>query len=149
MTAEKEPLYLSGTFKVTLDMGAGRAMEMLGQIMSNESIDQINAKVDQFHSVIDRQRLRVELEKINHDIESNVAGMEHYRDVLAELKARDQPAGLSKDAPRLPKLTSQERLTLNNGQRTIEKGQEMLDKLRARRAEIQQTLGIAAESARP
>lgn len=144
MTKDVTTLAVVGTFQCQHQLTQQRNLTITGHIYSDDTAEELNARVDLYQDVLDRQFIRCDIVNMEAQIKAQMAGIEQFRDQLSGLAARAQgkAVGLSADAPRPPKLSSHERLALQNGEQTIRKAQDNIDGLRERINAAKQKLGI-------
>ena len=76
--------------------------------------------MDLLHDVLDRQRVRSEIPELEAKRDQIITALGQMKDVMAQLEKKQNAEG--------KKLTSQEKLTLENMQRSIVKAQEDIEK---------------------
>lgn len=108
-----------GNFNLTAQLPNQRSVQVAGYIYSDDDKAALDARLDLYQEVIERQRIRCEIPELEAAREQRVKGLEQARAVLAELEER-QKAG--------DKLSSQEQLNVRNMRTNIGKAIEDLDK---------------------
>lgn len=110
-----------GNFSLTAQLAgsSGRSMQIAGYIYSDDDKDALNARLDMYQEVIERQRIRSEIPELEAKREQMIKSISQATDVLDELKTK-RDAGTS--------LTSQERMQITNMSQSIAKMNEEVDK---------------------
>lgn len=110
-----------GNFSINAQMAgsSGKSMQVAGYIYSDDNEDTLNARLDLYGRVIERQRIRSEIPELEAKREQMVKGMEQAREIMADLEKRQQ-GGES--------LSSQDRLNLRNMGVNIAKVKDEIDK---------------------
>lgn len=92
--APKSERTLSGNFELTLILSDKRQCRMTGYVYSDDTKDQINARIDLYQDVMDRQFIRADLVNKEAQVQSIIVGLdqmaEHMR-ALAEKKDNGKP----------------------------------------------------------
>lgn len=134
---------ITGNFQCQMQLSQQRTISVTGYIFSDDSPDQVNARLDQFQDALDRQFIRCDLVNKEAQVKAIMAEVERYRDTLDGLAAKSAGTGTGLSAEKQgKKLSSQERLTLQNGQQTVKKQLEYVDSLRAAIREGRAKLGL-------
>lgn len=108
-----------GNFNLSAQLPNQRNITVAGYVYSDDDEGALNARLDLYQSVIERQRVRCEIPELEAAREQRVKGLEQAREILAELESR-QKAG--------DKLTSNEQLQIRNMRTNIGKAVEDIDK---------------------
>lgn len=121
MAEEKEARVALGNFNLTAQLagGSGKTMTVAGYIYSDDDEAALNARLDLYQRVIDRQRTIAEIPELEAKREQMVKGMDQAREIMAELEERQKNGAA---------LSSQERLNLRNMGVNIAKVKEEIDK---------------------
>ena len=128
-------LAVTGNFQLNATMPNGKQFSISGYIFDKESVDSLNDRVDKLHDVLDRQRTRAEIPELEAKRDQMARALGNMRDVLLGLKAKQDTGA---------KLTSQEKLTLQNMEVSIKKQAESIEEGTAAIAEARQKVGLAA-----
>ena len=109
-----------GNFTLTAQLAgaSGRSMNVAGYIYLGDDEAALNARLDMYQKVIERQRIRCEIPELEAKKEQMLKHLEQARAVLADLEEKQRTTGLS----------SQERLNLKNMSVSIGKVQEEIGK---------------------
>lgn len=112
---------ITGTVTLSAALGdaTGRSMNIQAYAYDGESKESLEARIDLFQEVIERQKLRCEIPVLEATVEQRVKGLEQARDVLAELERRHKNG---------ERLTSQELLNVNNLRVSVKKQSEDIGK---------------------
>lgn len=138
---------VTGTFQATMQLTQARSLMVTGHLYSDDTAAELNGRIDMAQDAIERQAVRCEIANKEQQIKGQVEAIAHFRDQLEDLRARQNPAGHSPNAPRPAKLSSQEKLALENGARTILKAEESIEKLQGEIAEARKKLeGVEARA---
>jgi len=121
-TRLESPRVVAGTFDITLNLSDHRGIKMTGYVYSDDTPREINQRVDQFQDVLDRQSIRADVIKKEAEIAGHLINLENFKQAYGELKAK-QDAGA--------KLTSQEKLGLQNFDPGVKRAMESIESLRA------------------
>lgn len=111
---------ITGNFQLDATLPNGKRFSVSGYIYDGESIESVNSRVDLLHDVLDRQRTRAEIPELEAKRDQIILGLNQMKDVMAQLEKKKNMEG--------KKLTSQEKLTLENMQATIIKAQLDIEK---------------------
>lgn len=122
-----------GNFNLTAQLPNQRSVQVAGYIYSDDDAGALNARLDLYQTVIERQRVRCEIPELEAAREQRVKGLEQAREILTELEAR-QRAG--------EKLTSNEQLQIRNMRTNIGKAVEDIDKGAVAIAEAKRKAGV-------
>ena len=117
---DESQVAVTGNFTFTANLPNGKNFSVSGYLYSGESMESINDRVDILHDVVDRQRTRAEIPELEAKRDQIVTAMGQMKDVLASLDVKQNIEG--------KKLTSQEKLTIENMQRSMVKAQEDVEK---------------------
>lgn len=98
---------------------SGQSMNVAGYIYSDDDERTLNARLDLYQAVIGRQRSRSEIPELEAKREQMVKGMMQARDILSDLEKRQENGD---------KLSSQEKLNLQNLSVNIAKVKDEIDK---------------------
>lgn len=109
-----------GNFSLQAVMPGDKTFSVSGYLFSGESVESLNARVDLLHDVIDRQRTRTEIPKLEAIRDQQIRQLDQMREHMAGLDARVSGGGKA--------LTSQEKLALKNISESLGKVQADIDK---------------------
>src|SRR4029077_82829 len=110
-----------------------RSVQVAGYIYSDDDQTALDARLDLYQTVIERQRIRCEIPELEAAREQRVMGLEQAREVLAELEMRQKNGD---------KLSSNEQLTIRNMRTNIGKAVEEIDKGAVAIAEAKRRAGV-------
>lgn len=118
---EKEPRVAVGNFQLTAQLagGSGKSMVMSGYLYSDDDEAALNARLDLYNKVMERQRTISEIPELEAKREQMLKGMMQARDILTDLETRQKNG---------EKLSSQERMNLQNMAVNIAKVNEEIEK---------------------
>ena len=108
-----------GNFNLTAQLPNQRSVQVAGYIYSDDDKDALDARLDLYQTVIERQRIRCEIPELEAAREQRVKGLEQAREILADLETRQKNG---------EKLSSQEQMNIRNLRTNIGKQIEDLDK---------------------
>ena len=112
---------VTGNFSLNAQLGAnaGKSMVISGYLYDGESIGSVNDRVDAMHTIMDRQRLRAEIPELEAKRDQMIQQMDQMRDHLTGLEAKQGLGG---------KLTSQDKLAMQNITTSLVKVQQEIEK---------------------
>lgn len=110
-----------GNFQLNYQLADGRTMQVSGYMLSDDTMDSLNKRVEMCHGVVEIHRLRCE---ILHWEKTKEAAQKQIEDCTAVLKDLQ-----AKQRRREGKLTSQEQQTLTNMPASIAKLYENIPKM--------------------
>ena len=108
MSAEEDVLsgdLTTGNFTIQAALPMGKNITVSGYIYSKNTVDDINAQVDKFHDVIDRQRCRAEIPELEAKMDQRHVQLGQLRDALVHLEGKQKSE---------KKLSSAEKQSLAN-----------------------------------
>lgn len=110
-----------GNFNLSAQLAgsSGKSMTVAGYIYSDDDEAALNARLDLYQNVIERQRIRSEIPELEAKREQMLKGMEQARDILTDLEKRQQNG---------ERLSSQERMNIQNMSVNIAKVKDEIDK---------------------
>jgi chromosome segregation ATPase len=108
-----------GNFNLGAQLPNQRTITVAGYIYSDDDAQALNARLDLYQEVIERQRLRCEIPELEAKREQMLKGIEQAKEVLEDLRDR-QSKGET--------LTSVQKQQINNMSVTIKKMLEEVDK---------------------
>jgi len=106
-----------------------RSMKINGYLYSDDTPEEVNARADLARTVLERQFLMQDLQRMADQRESYIQGMTQHRDYLKELSKRK--AARAAGDGKVKNLTASELKVLNEGEEKLlqtEKGLQELDK---------------------
>jgi hypothetical protein len=74
-----------GNFDVTLNLTDKRGIKMTGYVYSDDTPEEVNARVDSFQDVLDRQMVRCDMLNKEAEVASSTVGLENYREHMQGL----------------------------------------------------------------
>lgn len=110
---------ITGNFTIQATLPNGKTMNISGYVYDGESIESVNDRVDLFHDILDRQRVRSEIPELEAKRDQTVAALGQMRDVMTNLDKKKSEG---------VKLTSQEKQTLENLALSVKHAQENIQK---------------------
>lgn len=110
---------ITGNFTIQATLPNGKTMNISGYVYDGESIESVNDRVDLFHDILDRQRVRSEIPELEAKRDQTVAALTQMRDVLTNLQERKAKG---------EKLMSQDKQTLQNLEMSVKHAQENIEK---------------------
>lgn len=110
---------VTGNFSIQANMPNAKQITVSGYLYEGESVESVNERVNLFHDIVDFQRTRSEIPELEAKRDQMTNALSQMRDVLSDLE-RKQNEG--------KKLTSQEKMTLQNMGVSIAKVNEDLQK---------------------
>lgn len=108
---------ISGNFEVTMQLSQQRHLKVTGYIFTDDTIDEINKRVDVAQDVLERQFMRVDVTNKAAQIESMEANIKAIQEHTEGLVAK-RKEGKS--------LTSQEKQQLANSGAQLDKMREII-----------------------
>lgn len=136
--------FVKGTFQCDMQVTQQRRLVITGHIYDDDTPEMINKALDVAQDALDRQFVRCDILNKRAQIKAQLAGIEQFRDQLADLQAiaEGKGTGLSSTNPnKRPKLSSQQQLAMQNGQATIDKAQKNIAVLEADIAAAEKHIG--------
>lgn len=109
---------LAGQFNLTQQLPNGRTMQIIGYTFDGETTDELNVRVDNFQSVMERQRRRFEIPELEAKLDQLNIALTQTNDAYTELLERNKNG----------KTTSQEKMNVRNYPITIKHLQEEIVK---------------------
>lgn len=126
---------LAGNFEVTLNLSDKRGLRMTGYIYSDDTQHEIDARVNSFQDVLDRQAIRTDLVNKAAQIEQGEATLqalaEHYEEISVKSKGG-------------AKLTSVDKEKVAKHDQSVRHIRNQIDSLRAAIAEGRKKLNGSA-----
>jgi uncharacterized phage infection (PIP) family protein YhgE len=143
LDANGNPRTISGNFQVQMNLSQHRNLVITGYLYSDDSLEQINKRLDDAQDAMDRQFVRVDIVSKEAQVRAILADVERQRDALAELAAKNAAGGdgLSEKKPHA-RLSSVERQKLQNGEQSMKGLLAHVDSLRAAIKEGRDKLGL-------
>lgn len=126
-------LAVVGTFQVKLALSQQREFVLTGHVYSDDTKEEINARVDAYQDVADRQLIRGDITSKEAQIEQLKAHIMQYRDQLEHLTTKQEAAkvGGKNPAGQKVKLSSQELQILSNGWEGVKGLEKQIESLTA------------------
>ena len=122
-----------GNFNLTAQLPNQRSITVAGYVYSDDDKGALDARMDLYQTVIERQRIRCEIPELEAAREQRVKGLEQAREILADLEDRQKNG---------ERLSSQEQMNIRNMRTNIGKAVEDLDKGAAAIAEAKRKAGV-------
>ena len=122
-----------GNFNLTAQLPNQRSIQVAGYIYSDDDKHVLEARLDLYQEVIERQRLRCEIPELEAKREEMLNGMRQAREVLTDLETRHKNG---------ERLSSQELMTVNNMRTNIKKANEEIEKGSIAIAEAKKKSGL-------
>ena len=122
-----------GNFNLTAQLPNQRSITVAGYVYSDDDKGALDARIDLYQTVIERQRIRCEIPELEAAREQRVKGLEQAREILADLEDRQKNG---------ERLSSQEQMNIRNMRTNIGKAVEELDKGAAAIAEAKRKAGV-------
>ena len=110
---------VTGNFSIQATMPNGKTINVSGYLYEGESVESVNNRVNLFHDIVDHQRTRSEIPELEARRDQGIQALSQMKDVLAGLEAKQKNGG---------KLTSQEKLTIQNMGTNITRVSEDIEK---------------------
>lgn len=134
---------VTGTFQCQSQLSQARSLVITGHIYSNDTPAQISQRIDVAQDEMDRQFTRTDILNKEMQRKATLDGITQVRDQLAALKDRQDVKGEGKEGATRQKLSSQEKLHLQNGDQQIKAMLKQIERLDKEILEGKQRLGIA------
>ena len=124
-----------GNFSLTAQLAgaSGRTMQVAGYIYTDDDETALNARLDLYQRVMERQRIRTEIPELEAKREMMVKNIEQAREVLSMLEDKRDKGD---------QLSSQERMQIGNMSQSIKKMLEEVDKGEAAIQEAKLKAGV-------
>lgn len=129
---------VTGTFQTTMQVTQQRTLVMTGHVYSDDTIEEVHQRVDFYQAVIERQYVRCDITNLEAQKKAQMAGIIQFRDQLEALKIRQDAKHSAL------KLSSQEKLALQNGEQTIINAEKNINLLDEQIAVARKKIEIAA-----
>lgn len=113
---------ISGSFKCSLQLSDRRQFEINGYFFSDDTIVEMNQRVDMAQEVLDRQAIRADVTNKEAQITAHLANQQAIKDSFEELISLQQSGA---------KLTSQQQQAIDNFEPTMDRSKRAIDDLRA------------------
>ena len=81
---------VTGNFTLQAQMPNGKSITMSGYIFDKNDQDEVNKRLDFFHDVMDRQRLKAEIPELEAKLKQRYIALGQLREGLAELEAKQK-----------------------------------------------------------
>jgi chromosome segregation ATPase len=126
-----------GNFSLTAQLAgsSGRSMQVAGYIYSDDDETELNARLDMYQRVVERQRIRSEIPELEAKREQMLNGINQAREVLSQLEDRRNKGD---------QLSSNERMQITNMSQSIKKMLEEVDKGTEAIEEAKKKAGVGA-----
>ncbi len=125
------PRHATGQFTLGLQITQQRSIQMVGYVYSDDNLAAVNARVDQFQAVLDRQFIKADIVTKRAQIASHVQNLTLFKQGYDNLLGKQT---------RGKKLTSQELQGLANYEPGVKQATEAIESLRAAIAEAEKQL---------
>jgi hypothetical protein len=129
---------LAGTFQCRMQLTQQREIVMTGHVYSDDTKEEINARIDLHQDAMDRQFIRCDLTNKQAQRENMIQQLELHRQQLEELRA------MQGDGAGKVKLTSQQRQILQTGEASVRQAVKNIEMLDSLIAAAQKKLGMEA-----
>ena len=126
-------LAVTGNYSLQAQLPNGKTFSVSGYLYNKESIESINQRIDLLHDVVDRQRLRAEIPELEAKRDQMIKQLDQMRDHMAGLERKKDAGG---------KLSSQEKLALDNIRQSLSKVMEEIDKGTSAIADAKKKVGV-------
>ena len=126
MTEEQSRSTIAGTFELALNLTQQRQIKMVGYVYSDDDPQKVNARVDQFQDVLDRQSIRCDLVSKEAQVLALTQNLRNLRDAYDELVQRKQSGKT---------LTSQQKTNMDSYERSTRQSKETIELLTSAIAE--------------
>ena len=131
---KNEP-FITGNFNLSQTLGSsGRTLQMAGYLYYGEDRESIEERLRMISDIMDKEKARSEIPELEAKREQMIRGLGQARDVLAELEEKNK----------FDKLSSNERMQLQNMRVNIGKVSEEIDKGTEAIAEAKKRAGVGA-----
>lgn len=121
----------AGNFHLSQDMPNGRKMDMSLYVMHGESVDELNARIDQYMAVMERQRKRMEIPLLEAALERDKEGLANQLDAYNGLLERSKGGGKALVSSEKTHLQTTYPNNIKALKERIEKGEQALAEARA------------------
>ncbi len=122
-----------GNFQLAAQLPNGRNITMSGYLVSGESMESLNERLDMVQAVMERQRVRCEIPVLEGARDQLLQAIRDSEGALSSLEDRQLKGA---------KMTSQEKLNMNNLKTSIKSLQDRLPKAEAAVSEAKQKAGL-------
>jgi len=132
---EAQRKYLVGNFAFKFPMPGqdGAELQLSGEILSGETAGEISRKIDVLYDVADRQKKRAAIGMLKSQVKAHTEQIQSQRDIFKE-QSDKQAAG--------EKLSHQQKLNLQNSQKSIDKTVEHIKKLEAAIKDLEESVAL-------
>lgn len=111
----------TGSLECAVNLTDRRTLRITGYTYSDDSLDEINARVDAMQDVLDRQVIRADIVNKEAQIDQHTRNLEHIQESFQGLLTMQQGG---------KKLTSQQKQQLDNFEPTVKNAMKMIEDLR-------------------
>lgn len=111
----------TGSFECSITLTDRRTLRVTGYMYSDDSLDEINTRVDAMQDVLDRQAIRADIVNKEAQIDQHTRNLENIHESFQGLLALQQGG---------KKLTSQQKQQLDNFDPTIKQAMKLIEDLR-------------------
>ncbi len=122
-----------GNFQLGAQLPNGRTIQISGYLFYKESMESINERIDLLQAVTERQRVRCEIPVLEGARDQLLQAIKDSENALVSLEDRQLKGA---------KMTSQEKLNMNNLKTSIKSLQDRLPKAEAAVSEAKQKAGL-------
>ncbi len=126
---------ITGTININAQLAgsSGRSMAVQAYIYDGESKESLEARIDIFQEIIERQRIRSEIPELEAKLDQMIKGMGQAAEVMEDIDKKRKGG---------EQLSSQERMNLRNLGTNIQKMKEEVDKGRKEIVEAKKKAGV-------
>ena len=112
----------TGSFECAVNLSERRTLRVTGYTYSDDTMEEINARVDAMQDVLDRQLIRADLVAKEAQITQFTQNLEHIQESFQGLLALQQSG---------KKLTSQQKLQIDSFDTNVKNNMKQIESLRA------------------
>ena len=124
---------VTGNFSIQATMPNGKTINVSGYLYEGESVESVNTRVNLFHDIVDHQRTRSEIPELEARRDQGINALKDMKNVLENLEAKQKNGA---------KLTSQEKLTIQNLGTNIVRVSEDIEKGELAISEAKKKVGL-------
>jgi hypothetical protein len=123
-----------GNFNLQAQLPNSRSISIAGYIYDGEVLQSVNERLDMLQDAIERQKLRCEIPELEVAREQRVTALRQMKEHMEGIEAKERDGR---------KLTSQERMTLQNMSVNMKKVNEDIEKGDIAIADAKRKAGVA------